>query len=1027
MESKLFVRGSEWRKWDLHVHTPESIKHDYSGAGESWSAFLEDIEKLPPEFKVLGINDYIFLDGYRRVIHEKQKNGRLKNIELVLPVIELRLDKFGGSPGKLSKVNFHVIFSDEIGADVIEQQFLNALAREYQIAPRYSEAVKKQKWLALPTRQAIEDLGRLIIDSVPEEERVKFGSPLSEGFNNLCFSLEGVQSALKSHYFQNRFLTAVGKTEWADIKWNDQSIAEKKHIINSVNLVFVSSESPEMWKKAKMALTASGVNDRLLDCSDAHTWSTNAHKDRIGNCFTWIKADPTFEGLKQILNEPEERVFVGELPPKLERVLTDKTRYIQSVSIKKKPGSSLAERWFDNEIPLNCGLVAVIGNKGKGKSAFVDTIGLLGNTRQRRAFSFLSDKGFCNPRDNKGQFFAATLRWESGTENRASLDGAVDETQPELIKYIPQNFLEVICNEIAGENETGFDKELKKVIFSHVPESDRLRHATLDALITFRTEEATSRILRLRLDLHGINTQIVELEAQDTSAYRMGVENRLKLAKEELEAHDRSKPDEVSEPVNDPQAAASVHELAATMAARLEERKELDLKIETAKAEQAECALQGATVEKAISKLAGFQQQLSSFLKDFEVDCSRIGLRAKDLVEIKIDENPLQNRRGEVSKLRSNVDSLLNRANPHSLVAKRTDLTDLLTAIQKQLDEPNRRYQAYLRALESWEQRRLKLIGDESTVSSVKFFEKQLADLSTIPLRLAIEYDRRIAKVREIHTEISRLAEVYRGLYDPVQQFIDGNPIAQTRFQLNFEVAIALSGFEANFESFISHGVAGSFCGVEEGSRYLRNMLQKYELGKEEGAVNFLNELSDSLRQDKRSGSAPFPQVSVAAQLKKGAGQSVIAFYDYIFSLEYLRPRYRLRMGEKELNQLSPGERGTLLLVFYLLIDKEQIPLVIDQPEENLDNQTVFELLVPCIKETKKRRQMVIVTHNPNLAVVCDAEQIICASLDKFDNYRMEYLAGAIENPLINRAVVNILEGTRPAFNNRDSKYEVSK
>ena len=165
---------------------------------------------------------------------------------------------------------------------------------------------------------------------MPEQERKKFGPPLAEGFNNLCFSLEGVQEALESHYFENRFLTAVGKTEWSDIKWNDQSIAEKKHIINSADLVFVASESPEMWTKAKAALTAAGVNDRLLDCSDAHTWSTNIHKDRIGNCFTWIKADPTFEGLKQIVNESEDRIFVGELPPKLERVLTDKTRYIRS-------------------------------------------------------------------------------------------------------------------------------------------------------------------------------------------------------------------------------------------------------------------------------------------------------------------------------------------------------------------------------------------------------------------------------------------------------------------------------------------------------------------------------------------------------------------------------------------------------------------------------------------------------------------------------------------------------------------------
>jgi predicted ATPase len=86
-------------------------------------------------------------------------------------------------------------------------------------------------------------------------------------------------------------------------------------------------------------------------------------------------------------------------------------------------------------------------------------------------------------------------------------------------------------------------------------------------------------------------------------------------------------------------------------------------------------------------------------------------------------------------------------------------------------------------------------------------------------------------------------------------------------------------------------------------------------------------------------------------------------------------------MGAKELSELSPGERGTLLLVFYLLVDKDDIPLVIDQPEENLDNQTVYELLVPCMKEAKRRRQLFMVTHNPNLAVVCDAEQIICADL----------------------------------------------
>ena len=56
-----FNRGSEWRKWDLHVHTPESIKQHYEGEDESqrWERYISDLEQLPPEFKVIGINDYI--------------------------------------------------------------------------------------------------------------------------------------------------------------------------------------------------------------------------------------------------------------------------------------------------------------------------------------------------------------------------------------------------------------------------------------------------------------------------------------------------------------------------------------------------------------------------------------------------------------------------------------------------------------------------------------------------------------------------------------------------------------------------------------------------------------------------------------------------------------------------------------------------------------------------------------------------------------------------------------------------------
>ena len=124
---------------------------------------------------------------------------------------------------------------------------------------------------------------------------------------------------------------------------------------------------------------------------------------------------------------------------------------------------------------------------------------------------------------------------------------------------------------------------------------------------------------------------------------------------------------------------------------------------------------------------------------------------------------------------------------------------------------------------------------------------------------------------------------------------------------------------------------------------------------------------------------------------------------------------------------LSPGERGTLLLVFYLLIDRGDIPLVMDQPEGNLDNHTVAKVLVDCIKEARKRRQVFIVTHNPNLAIVCDADQIIYASMDKANGNAITYTSGSLENPNLSQRVTDVLEGTRWAFRVRDKKYEVGE
>ena len=145
--------------------------------------------------------------------------------------------------------------------------------------------------------------------------------------------------------------------------------------------------------------------------------------------------------------------------------------------------------------------------------------------------------------------------------------------------------------------------------------------------------------------------------------------------------------------------------------------------------------------------------------------------------------------------------------------------------------------------------------------------------------------------------------------------------------------------------------------------------------------------------------------------------------YDLLFGLSFLEPRYSLLFQDTKIEQLSPGQRGALLLIFYLLVDKGRNPIILDQPEENLDNETVVSLLAPVLSEAKKKRQIIMVTHNPNLAVYCDAEQIIYSSFDRKKSTEITYESGSIENPDTKSHVVDVLEGTMPAFNNRRIKY----
>jgi len=114
------------------------------------------------------------------------------------------------------------------------------------------------------------------------------------------------------------------------------------------------------------------------------------------------------------------------------------------------------------------------------------------------------------------------------------------------------------------------------------------------------------------------------------------------------------------------------------------------------------------------------------------------------------------------------------------------------------------------------------------------------------------------------------------------------------------------------------------------------------------------------------------------------------------------------------------GQKGTVLLKLFMA--EGDYPIIFDQPEENLDNRYIYNELVTAIRDAKKRRQIIIATNNANLVVNTDAEQLIVAN---FENKRISYKFGSLENKEVREHIMPILEGGKEAFRKREEKYDI--
>lgn len=130
----------------------------------------------------------------------------------------------------------------------------------------------------------------------------------------------------------------------------------------------------------------------------------------------------------------------------------------------------------------------------------------------------------------------------------------------------------------------------------------------------------------------------------------------------------------------------------------------------------------------------------------------------------------------------------------------------------------------------------------------------------------------------------------------------------------------------------------------------------------------------------------------------------------------------KILLNSRPIEELSPGQRCSSLIPI-ILVEGDN-PLIIDQPEDNLDNKMVFELVVDILRGLKEQRQIIVATHNPNIPVSGDAEQIVV--FDSPSKEKCQVISqGSIDDEMIIKHIKTIMEGGDKAFEVRMKKYGV--
>ena len=725
----------------------------------------------------------------------------------------------------------------------------------------------------------------------------------------------------------------------------------------------------------------------------------------FGNRFSWIKGGLEFDALRQACIDPDGRAYVGEQPPRSAMP----SQVISHVQIGNANWATTPD------IPLNHGLVAIIGARGSGKTALADVIAA--------GCDAISPSGW-NADENISPSFLArarklignastTLTWGGGATVTRALDGSDANghmTFPRA-RYLSQQFVEELCS--AKGVSDGLVDEIERVIFESHSQDDRewaLDFAELRDQQTSRFQQARER----------------EAEAIADISDRIATE----FEKESL---------------------------VATLTTQVGQKKKL---IADYTADRAKLVVKGTEAQVTRhTRLSEAAQKLRNKIQSF-------GNQRRTFVALQ-DEVRSMRATGAPEMLRQ----AQARHSNSGLDAKQWD--DFLLIYKGDVDKSLTAYVAWA----DGEVRKLNGVPPPPGDPNIALIP-DTADLSALPLApIAAEMTRLEALfsadkvVRDQYAALTgRIAQENSALQTLEARLTDAQGAAVRRKDLQterdntygrvFEAIIneqnALAGLYAPLMARLAASsgtlkklsfAVRRIADVQAwGSVAEEELLDRRKTGPFYGRGSLIAAATEALKPVWERGSAVEVQATMTAfmarYLRDLLSHAPFAptqqaefrawskrFAHWLFGTDHITVRYEISYDGVDIRKLSPGTRGIVLLLLYLALDdSDDRPLIIDQPEENLDPKSVFDELVALFVAAKAKRQVIMVTHNANLVINTDADQIIVASAGPHPSGGLPpitYVSGGLESAEIRKAVCDILEGGEAAFRERARRLRV--